>query len=218
MAGNKFIGTLPVNNYIESGTYLIFAGRRWLVRKTDQERKIIELSEDKGGRPPQFDSSYGFGVHKSIRQKMLNLYESDSFPQYLDNTGKALFQEGRNNFLRYNLGVEQFIDYGSECYFFPWESDKVMNTLVLLMQYHKLKATNEGICVHVKNATRAQVLDTFMELLKRPELKPGEIISSESIPRNEKYDRFLPDGILQTQACSKYLDVKGAYNTAKLLL
>ena len=95
VVGSKTLGTLPITQPLAPGSHLIFAGRRWEVRRIDETARVIELTHARGGRAPRFEG-VGFDVHNRVRAEMHRIYASSTVPVYLDATAKELLTEGRH--------------------------------------------------------------------------------------------------------------------------
>ncbi|MEI6091064.1 MAG: DEAD/DEAH box helicase [bacterium] len=219
IANNKVIGSIPIKSIVQKDSYLIFGGMRWLILKIDDKQKTIELKKDKGGKPPQFDSDYGILIHDNIRKEMLRLYSNEYIPKYLNKQAIEFYLEGKQNFIDYNLLISDFIIYPSDLYFFPWVGDKIMNTLVLLLINHGLKALNEGICIHICNTNIDNVYTIFKNILSNAKIIDNqELIKEFNNPNPEKFEKYLSSDLQKLECTSKYLDFEGTFEYLKRYL
>ncbi|MCB2261391.1 MAG: DEAD/DEAH box helicase, partial [Candidatus Thiosymbion ectosymbiont of Robbea hypermnestra] len=83
-AGDKRLGSLPIDRPLLPDSYLIFAGRRWRVLRVDTERHLIELAPAPSGKAPPFNNGVGRLVADEIREEMRRLYLDDGEPEFLD--------------------------------------------------------------------------------------------------------------------------------------
>jgi ATP-dependent Lhr-like helicase len=81
IAGDKTLGTLPIDRPVPIDSYLIFGGRRWQVINVDATKKIIELKPAKSGKAPLFGGKGGW-VHDKIRQEMFSVYTETDMPVF----------------------------------------------------------------------------------------------------------------------------------------
>ena len=119
VAGNKTLGTMPITQPLAPKSRLIFAGRRWEVRRIDEMARVIELAHAPDGRAPRFEGG-GFDVHNRVRAEMQRIYASSTVPVYLDATAKKLLNEGRDTFGRWELSQRRMVDREGSVFLFPW--------------------------------------------------------------------------------------------------
>jgi ATP-dependent Lhr-like helicase len=166
IADGKPIGSLPVAFPLSEGSYLIFAGRRWIVLSVDQERKAIELTAAAGGRAPSFIGSGGW-IEDRVREEMLRVYTSTETPNYLDSYARALLAEGRDNFRRLGLGERSVVEHGPNTLIFVWKGDRVLNTLFVLLRAAGLEVSRDGLALTVQRKAPDQVMDHLKSLAKQ---------------------------------------------------
>jgi len=204
----KALGALPISRPLALDSYIIFAGRRWKVRRVDLAAKVIEVVPDKGGKPPEFDG-LGNKVHDRVRAEMrLVLMETVQVP-FLDQQATDLLTEARSNFVQLGLDKEFAIPAGGGVRLFPWKGDWVMDTLRLVLAHRGYKVENEGVSLIVRNASLDSLSDDIFDLAQ------GAFPSEEEITRGllnkaqEKWDRLLPDTLLDRNYVSHNLDILG---------
>ncbi|MCP4146111.1 MAG: DEAD/DEAH box helicase [bacterium] len=208
VTGGKTLGTMPVTYAVFEGVHIIFAGRRWVVKHVDDGQKVIQLNPSPGGKPPGFSNS-GAMVHEKIRREMFKLYQSNTIPLYLDPEAVALFSEGRDNFRRLGLATRSIILFGKNTLLFPWEGDKVMNTLDILLTEKKLKVVHHGFMLEILNMKPDQIVAALEKIAAQDGFDAIELASIVKNKEREKYDRFLPEELLCKEYAARNLDVPG---------
>jgi len=70
IADGETLGSLPLRNPVEPGSFLIFGGQRWEVLRVNLEKRIIRLQPAGGGKPPRFAGSSGILTRSRVREEM----------------------------------------------------------------------------------------------------------------------------------------------------
>lgn len=216
VAGNRTLGTVPVDSPLLPDQHIIFGGRRWKVTEIEVEKKVIYVEATKGGQPPQF-SGGGMSVHDVVRQEMLAIYRENDYRiaigskrvDYADATARSLFEEGCNNFKRYNLQNSHFIADGQRSYILPWMGDKVVNTITALLMRRRFKASSFAGVIEIEHAS----LSSVQHALKEMQLTglPSESELAADVPEKylDKYDDYLPESLLTKGYGAKAYDIEG---------
>lgn len=217
VAGSKTLGSMPITQPLAPGSHLIFAGRRWEVRRVDDEARVIELAPAKGGRAPRFEGS-GFDVHDRIRAEMRRLYSIDTVPVYLDEKARSLLSEGRQTFQRWSLSERSVVEAGGALYLFPWRGDRVMQTLALQLTAYKLKVWLEGVAIAVQGAEPETLADVLRRIIEGSAPTGPALASLAHNQLEEKYDWTLTPELRALDYASRHLDEAGARAAAAELL
>ena len=113
VARGKQIGSLPATNVFVPDMTIIFPGRRWRITQVHNEDRVIEVSEDRTGRPPPFGGTTG-QVHDRIVEKMREVLYEKQIPTYLDTNAARLLEGARSEFLRLNLDKRSICSLGEK--------------------------------------------------------------------------------------------------------
>ena len=151
IVGGKEIGLLPVDSPLIKDQLIIFSGRRWRVDDIDMAAKIVLVKPAKGGRPPKF-SGEPAPVCRQIREKMREIYVSDNVPAYMEAETIGLLRAARGYFKNQNLDKRPYIQRSGIGYWFIWEDDKVVSTIVLALKQQDIDADQVGPCIEVMSA------------------------------------------------------------------
>lgn len=213
VTGSKTLGTLPIDYPVLDGMFLIFAGKRWRITGIDEERKVLDLVEAKGGKVPSW-SGVGGLVHDRVREEMLAVYQSVELPIYLDTHARDLLEEGRTNFVRFGLYERLLLECVGDTLLFAWVGDRVMNTLVAQFVSRGFHAVRDGVAITIPGVRPERIRD---ELRVMAEAGPVDAVALARTIRNkhaEKYDGFLGDELLSLDYAKRSLDTEGAFRAA----
>lgn len=205
VAGSKTLGRLPVDSLILKDQHIIFGGRRWKVTDIDDDRKIINVTSTKGGKPPKFNGG-GMSIHDRVRQEMLKIYRTGDYKievgnqkiDFVDNLGRKLFQEGMYLFKEAKLEKQPVYQSGKHCYIFSWMGDKVVNTLTVLLIRNGFVCSNFGGVIEVQNSNADDIKNCLINLANDELPDEIELAGTLSIQQRvvEKYDEYLPEDLL----------------------
>jgi ATP-dependent Lhr-like helicase len=210
VSGGHELGTLPISHPLSEGSYIIFAGQRWLVVGLDIERRIVNLEPSPAGRAPRFTGGSA-EIHERIRQEMRIIYESTDVPPFLDPNACALLQEGREGYARYQLNEVSVVEYESNVALFCWSGDRVLDTLLVQLRDRDLPVERDGIAIIV-NDIRGEVLMPHLRALAAQ--GPADAIELANTVANkltEKHHLFLSEELLSIDYASSRLDPEGAW-------
>lgn len=205
VAGNKTLGTIPVDTMVLKDQHVVFAGRRWKVTDIEDSKKIIYVTATKVGNPPRFGGS-GMSIHDVVRQEMLSIYSSGDYRidvgsqkiDFIDNTARQLFREGTDFFKEFDMTNRRILQSGKHCYLFSWMGDKVVNTLTILLTQQGFAAASFGGVIEIQNAFKEDVVSCLLDSVKGSmptEIELANVLTIEQ-KRIEKYDDLLPDSLL----------------------
>ncbi|MFF1880780.1 DEAD/DEAH box helicase [Pseudarthrobacter sp. NPDC058196] len=216
VSSGRTLGSIPVDQPLVEGGLLIFAGRRWRILDIDIAGKVINLTKAGGGRPPSFSGS-GIQIADGIRQRMKQLYETLDVPIYLDETARALFQEGRAAYDRLGLRESPLISWGDDTILVPWVGDRTMNTLHVLFSSESYESTLDGVGMTLRKTSLEQAATLLEYLANLPTPNPSDIASNVIVKERDKHDVYLDDQLLTHSYAAAALDVETAWPLIKHL-
>ncbi len=212
----KTLGTIPVDSLLLPGQHIIFGGCRWRVQEIDIEKKVIRVESTKGGLPPKFGGA-GISIHDVVRQEMYQIYAQGDYRiqvgtnhiDFIDDTAKQLFYEGLEIFNQHNLKEKPIIHFNDKTYVIPWLGDKVVNTIFSILIENEFQADFFAGIIEISNATVSEVEKFFGNLLKMG--IPSGVSLAEKVPEKvlEKFDKFLPDALLNEGYAQHCFDIEG---------
>ncbi|HEV7763534.1 MAG TPA: DEAD/DEAH box helicase [Thermoanaerobaculia bacterium] len=205
MTAGTNLGTLPIVNPIDEGSFLIFAGRRWRIVSVDQEKRVIDLVAAGGGRVPIFDGASRGNVHDRVRREMLAIYTTTDVPRYLDATASDLLHEGRENFARYALDRTSFIRAGDGALYFPWYGSLAMNTLVQQFAARGIRVSAEGPAIAVEKWSPEKLRDAVDACESERPVDTLALAANVKNKEQEKWDWALDEETLCASYASRSL-------------
>ncbi|MBU8898362.1 DEAD/DEAH box helicase [Corallococcus sp. M34] len=217
VSGGRTLGTMPIDQPLFVGTYLIFGGRRWRVLAVQGDEKVVELEPAPAGRVPMFESTGVGGVHDRVREQMRSVYASDTLPRYLDARAQELLTEARATFRRWRLSERAIVASGRQVHVFPWAGDAVVHTLALALRAHGLAVETLGPVLSVEGQ-QSDVESALRALVAAGEPRAESLTRYVANMALEKHDGFVPEELLARDYAARYLDVQGALRAAQQVL
>ena len=209
----KTLGTVPVDSPLLPDQLIIFGGRRWKIKDIDVDKKVIFVMPAKGGRPPKFGGG-SMTVHDRIRQEMYQIYRSGDYRitvdetklEFLDGSGKDLFQEGWKYFRDANLENDHVIQHGKCTYIVPWMGDKLVNTLAMMLNHAGYKTSTYAGVIEIEDVD-ASVIKEYLGVMVTSSV-PSNTSLAKSVKNKltEKYDYLLPESLLNLGYGAKTFD------------
>ena len=206
IAGNQELGTIPINNMLIPGMYLLFSGRRWIIQEIWELEKVILVKPSKAGTLPRFNSNGSGIIHDVIVKKMFELFESNYNPVYMDQTSLRLLNEARQVFSGLNLSSKSIINTEEGTYLLATRCGSVKtNTLALALGSKGFSVEQAAGFLNIKDDNSDQSLMRVLAYLS----EGNSIDIFEHSPNLifEKYHGYLTNDLLQKDALSSRLDV-----------
>lgn len=203
IVGNKTLGTLPIDSLVLEGQHIVFSGRRWKVVDVDTDKKTIYVEKTKGGKPPKFGGE-GMSIHNRVRREMFQILSEGDYRisigehkvDFIDPQAKALFDEAVNYFQQANLANICVVQQGKTTCIFTWMGDKVINTLVALLNKNGFEVGAFGGVIEVEKSNVEEV-KRFLSLLNAESLPSESDLAASVEEKNiEKFDEYLPNDLL----------------------
>ena len=213
---NKTLGTIPIRIPLKEDDYLIFSGKRWIISKIDNEKRIIYLKPSYGGKAPDFTGDKSGLVHDEIRKEMFRVYNSFDTPIFLDPKAKELLDEGRAYFNNYNLKNNFVIQDGLASLIFLWTGDIKLNTLYLILSKQGLKASIEDGAILVESIDKDLLKKILIEIINDKTITPQSLVEYVKNKNNEKYDELLSEELLILDYSIKNIDIEGLREELKI--
>lgn len=213
----RTIGSMPVENPVVPGQFVILGARRWKVIEVKPERKEILVTPASGGRPPIFGGEPR-SPHDVVIQEMFNIYRSDSEVSFLDNAAKSLLAEARETFGNLKLDEQRVTLAGGNILLFPWVGDQKMTALLLALCRADLEPTHLGLALSVPMSKLDELKTALRSLVAGPPLSALDLARFAKQPAIERYDELLGFELQQVAYASEYIDASSLSAIAKDLL
>ncbi|WP_153392213.1 DEAD/DEAH box helicase [Chryseobacterium vaccae] len=222
------IGELPLSPQIRVDENIYLSARIWKIKDIDFESKKIEVIPTKDGKKPMFlgDSA---DTATRIRQKMLEILISEDHYDFMDDAGKEIIRQMREEFKVFDIAdpkTERPLLSGPEkenFEFYSFAGSKINRTLSFILD--KMGIGNTLDDRETLFEIELQKKPEFMSLLKDPVLcntdfEPFLTELLETLPEIlsfSKWGTYLP---LQYQAAivkERYFDFDGCFKFVEKL-
>lgn len=209
IADGKPLGTFPVVIMVLTPDMtIIFSGRRWRITKIDDRDKVIELTTDRVGRPPSFNSEDGNGgsLHDRVVEKMKEVLSGTALPAYLDKSSARLLEYARSEFRRIGFDRKSIYKTGKQnCLIATWTGTVKTSTLALTLQSMGYTATIYPGFLDANSGEGIQPVETALaEIANSAPISADKALSGGGNLMTEKFHRYLsPDLLLEDVASSR---------------
>lgn len=225
------IGELPLSPQIKEDENVYLSAKIWKIKYVDYEASKIEVIPAKDGKKPLFFGDAADTAHR-IREKMMEILYSDEGYDFLDEEGKQVLKEMREEFSVFpikDLKEERLLLSGNEhTRFYSFAGSKINKTICFLLDQTGAEYTHDDhssvfICrlpeqepftnPAANRLTENQIQEALGEALKK----------NPALINRSKWGPYLPlkfqSEILKTryfdfEACFKFLEkIKWVRNT-----
>ena len=148
---------------------------------------------------------------------MRELYTGTEMPVHLDHTAQDLLDEGRATYARMRLAESPIVAWGQDTLVFPFRSDRIMNTLAVLLASHKLDVGHDALALTVRETTAHGLWRLLTDLAAQPPPDPVKVAASVQNATVDKHDHHLSPQLLQRSYAARALDVPGAWEALRQL-
>lgn len=203
------IGSIAHTPGLEGRKYLILAGKRWEIINIDYKKKEVLVNPSRGAKVPKFYGSALPDIHPKIVEKMKEILLSNKTIPYLDKSAQEMLQMARSTAQDAKLASNNYLVDGETVYWFTWTGTAKNRTLA------KIGAISKGFDVDYSNNhdialkfTGASIEEIKKFYRNLSENMPPLIEIANNIEDliHEKYDQYVPDGLLASSYAAKYLD------------
>jgi ATP-dependent Lhr-like helicase len=183
-----------------------------------QKDNTIEVTPAKGGAIPGFDGAMGCAVHDCVRQEIRKVLRSTEDVPFLDPYAKEMLREMRENYRALELDDRWLLGVNGDVHIVLWRGGRINNTLLPLLEAQGYRGMNEGISLCLKGAEIHQGQSAIESIAYRDQIDPAPLAARVENKIREKWDRALPDDLLNSSFASKNLDVPGLQETLRTYL
>ena len=212
--GSEEIGTIvkppPVGDKIAIG------GRVWVVDEVDHKRRELYCTMVKGNIPAYFGDVPG-DIHTRILERMHTvLSEEVSYP-YLMKHASARLADARSTFIKAGMYNRPLIHLGGNMWaLFPWVGTYAFLAMERLLKIRcakrlGLKGLDSARPYYMQFTMKADE-DEFYRVIREEaekEFDPLELVYPGENPVFEKYDEYVPEGLVRKGFAYGVLDIAG---------
>lgn len=195
IAGSEHIGTLMSPPPVESVFRL--AGRTWWVKDVDMRKRAILVRRSRGKARTTWAGGGG-GIHKRVMERVRQLLDEDLEPAYLNESGLDRLKEARAMSRESELTVKAILPASDgTSYMLPWLGSAGFGALLMALKARlgDDKATaKDGPFYMTVRAPEKKLREALQEPLTQAEISTK--LSSRNVPRDKKFDTYVPDDLL----------------------
>ena len=195
---------------------IIFSGKRWRITQVHSKDRVIEVSEDRAGRPPPFGGTGG-QVHDRIIETMRVVLAEKEIPAYLDGVAARLLEGARSEFLRLNLDKRSICSLGEKSAF--WAGTVKTTTLALWLRNMDYTASVHHGFLEVENESTDKSVDSALRSIveSSPDLSRISLPGLEEC-MSETFHRYLSPDLLYEDAITSVVDLTAMPKLAKNII
>lgn len=212
LAKSREIGS--IHTAPEIGSTIGLAGYTWRILEVNQDKRVIYVEPAKG----KAKMLWGGGcreIHTRILQRMRQVLQEDSTYGFLQTQAIAHLQSARQLARESELVYKQLLPLSPDrCMVLPWAGSRIVLTQIQLLEQSGLTIAREACSFYyeIRDSGGIEAIKAkFAKVVVTP-LDP--IALTQNLSRDElelhKYDRYIPDHLLQQAYRSDFLDIEGA--------
>ena len=215
----KQIGSLPATNVLVPDMTIIFSGRRWRIIKVHNRERVIEVSEDRVGRPPPFGGTTG-QIHDRITEKMKDVLNEEDTPPYLDGVAARLLEDAKAEFRRLGLYGRSICTPRERSYLVAtWAGTVKTSTLGLKLKEMGFATVAHCGFLEVENRSTDLTVEAALQEIadSPPDLS---LTSLQGLDRlmSERFHPYLSSELLFQDAISSVVDLQAMPQLAANIL
>lgn len=217
VTARRTLGTIPIDQPLQRGDYLIFAGRRWLVKSIDDRARQILVEPAPAGRVPKFPPGEGPSLHDYLVDEMRAVYRAHDLPAYLNDVAVELLGEGREAYRDMALDTNSVVTAGDDIYLFLWRGTRAQDSLALALAVSEIRSHHHplGLLLPRCDAERLrEVLEGFAD--KTPDAHA--LVERTETLIKRKYDPLISGDLLRATIARDWIDSAGIAQIAKSVL
>lgn len=207
------IGRIPIFSPLAEDDTFVFAGRGWKVVFFNEQKRIIGVKPFTGKTDELPFGGAGGKIHNALREEMLRIYLTGDIPPCLDQRAIDNFEQGRDNFMNYNLDSRLMVSGPQGFCLFPWKGDRVIDTIVLMLKKASISAEKVGSHIELEFASLDNLSTAVGSILRQgSDIDPTSLLSKVKTLDWEKFNCYLPHQLKLISYAHSHLDIPGALN------
>jgi ATP-dependent Lhr-like helicase len=212
IAGDRTLGSLPIDTIPKVGEHLIFAARRWQVTDVDAARMSLYVKPAKRGQRPVFTGGLG-EIHPKIRDEILAVLGDRRTYAYLDPTAAEALELARRAASSRGLGRRALIELSDQrCLWLTWTGTRRHRTLIALLALAGIDTLDRKVAIECC-AGIEEVRRRLASAIKAPPSMAG-LAQTVSPKQFRKYDHLFSEELLNESIASDRLDAEWAADVA----
>ena len=213
-AGSDEVGTITTPPPV--GERFALAGRVWEVTELDLPHKLVFVKRVKGKMKISWPGTTG-EIHTKLLVRMRQVLTEDTEYPYLSADAQARLAQARAVARETGLTEHLFLPLGAYTWVcFPWLGTKSFRTWRKYLaqfaeEFRISQITYEGCCYitfRMERGTGEQLEEAIFARLREEGLDPAMLVGKNECPAFEKYDNFVPAGLLRRAYWTDKLNAK----------
>ena len=205
-SNGKELGSIPIDNILSKGMFLVFSGRRWVIEEVYNQERIIIVKPAEAGVPPKFGGDVG-NIHDRVVQCMFDVLEGDKLPIYMDKTALNLLDEARFQYRELRLETNSIISTSETTKVLATKCGSIKtNTLAMALTSEGFKVFQHDGFIEVEASQPSPTLEETLFDLSNSEA-PFLFAHSPNL-YFEKFHHFLTEDLLQKDALSQRMEIQ----------
>lgn len=211
--GGKAIGSIV--NPPSPGERFTLAGHSWQILAVDSQKKTVTVQRAEGESTITW---YGgsASIHTRILQRMRQVLLEDTHYKYLQPGAIERLQAARTLAQRLDLTHNFLIPLeDNTCCILPWAGTTAFRTLMRFLRLHCREALQiKGVSGRspyflVVNLGKCPLENLHYELVSLSDRRfdPEHLIKPDEVPKRQKYDEYIPAGLLRQAFVQDCLDL-----------
>lgn len=206
----KTIGRIPLLSTLSEDETFLFAGKAWRVIYFNEHKRVIGVKPSQSKTSGLPLSGVGGQVHDAIREEMHRIYITGEAPPCLDRVARENFEQGRACFFRYELDKKVMVTGPAGLALFPWKGDRILETVVLLLNRHSIDASRNGSHIELEYASLNNLKTAVNAIRAGGAVEPQELLKKVKNLDWEKFNCYLPADLKYITYAHTHLDMDGA--------
>lgn len=208
IAGDRPLGTLPMDSLPKVGEHIVFAAKRWQIADIDTKRRVLHVTRATRRKRPRFTGSLG-EVHPRIREEMLRVLAGTDVPVYVDPIAAAVLVEARAEAAAGGLAARGFVSLGgTRTIWLTWTGTAAQRTLMAMLSTIGIDSADRGVALDC--AAPSVVLKERLATAIRSSLDPLRLAQQVAPKDFRKYDSLFDEDLLNEAIAADRLDLPTA--------
>ena len=212
LAKSQEIGSIP--NPPPVGETLRLAGYTWRVLEINQDKRIVYVEAAKGK-----DNLIWPGrcrdIHTRIVRRMRQILQEDNTYGFLQKQALLQLQWARELAKESGLTNQQILPLSRDRYMIlPWVGGRTLLTQIELLRQSGLAIGGDDCSFYyeIRNTNGKSAIQAQFDQIVLTPPAPFALVQNRSTAELQlyKYDRYIPDNLLQEAYVSDFLDLEGA--------
>ena len=217
VTSGRTLGAIPIDQPLQPGDYLIFAGRRWLVESIDDRAKLITVKPAPAGRVPKFPPGEGPPLHDRLITEMRDVYQTPDLPAYIDGVAVDLLHEGRAAYKELDLDGTSVVAVGDDLYVFLWRGTRARDSMALALAAKDIRSHSHPLGLLLPRCSSERLYEVLRGFAKEPP-NARELAECTETLIKRKYDSLIPEDFLRDVLARDWIDVHSITDVAQSVL